>query len=192
MLGVDFSLHSLVVANWPVLTVGCVMKLRKSWCKTVDQSNLITPQYGFWTFVFSFQPPLDFASPCWCHPIPQTRFRKVGKEQSWLCLHPAPSLLRRVGKQDPLAPQPCQACCQGSPALFPSAAAWRMVDRARVLRPAKPAPSLGFLLKKGWYDLTKFCFCPPLPYLSAKMQLCSTLCDFPQTLGLWAGVKSFC
>lgn len=160
VLGVGFSLHSLVVVNWPILTVGCVMKYRKSWCKKVRQSNLIMPRYGFWTFVFSFQPLLDLMSPYWCHPIPQTRFRKAGKEQSWLCLHPALSVLpgpRAAGPADsPVAP--------GVPRIVRQC---NHLDNGGQSYSIAPSPTFTATWLSSWKRTAwsgQICFCPPLPF----------------------------
>lgn len=130
VLGVGFSLHSLVVVNWPILTVGCVMKYRKSWCKKVHQSNLIMP------------------------------FRKAGKEQSWLCLHPALSVLpgpRAAGPAgSPVAP--------GVPRIVPQC---NHLDNGGQSYSIAPSPTFTATWLSSWKRTAwsgQICFCPPLPF----------------------------
>lgn len=148
------------------------------------------PQYRFQTFVFSFWPPLDFVSLSWCHPIPQTRFRKVGMEQGWLCLHPALSLLPQSQASGSCwllslirAAADAPLCCTSVQLPGPC---WAELQSCS--HPVQPSPQLGFLLEKGQYDQTKSvsalssftfqpkCSCAPLLVIFLKP------CDYGQEL----------
>lgn len=143
------------------------------------------PQCGFWTFVFPFQALLDLMSRSWYHPIPQERFRKVGREQSWLCLHPALLVLPGPVKQELHIPQAPQHSCQCSMPC-PSVQLLRAWGTPALV-PAQFSSSSTFLLEKGQHNLTEFISALASCTLQTK---CSPPADFPQTLGLWTGVKS--
>lgn len=162
------------------------MKYRKSWCTKVYPSNLITPQYGFWTFTFPLQALLDLMSRSWYHPIPQKDLeKKVGGRAGFVCVQLSPCSPRSSEAGAAHSPG-TQHCCQCS-MHCPSVQLLRPWGTPALV-PAQSSPSPTFLLENGEYNINKFI--SALSSYTLHPQ-CSPALDFPQTLGLWTGVKSF-